>query len=231
MTNAFVPLKRILNIEVIISPVFQQQGAHYVDWPSALLGNIHLLFILISCLITQFTLANFNEKFADLGNLEAYGTLWKLVERADFPGVNKKFIHFETAEIGENNIFYLTKTLELSDKRADAAIWEINVVENTNNHILESTLLGTFKPKDNTLKTLAIQCKLVYMDNANEIDNAHDSIYLASMITDNGIKGITVLNLKETNPNYRYAISWDIISETTGSTLSSDGLPVEDEFA
>ena len=60
MTNAFVPLKRILNIEVIISPVFQQQGAHYVDWPSALFGNIHLLFILISCLITQF---NYSSKF------------------------------------------------------------------------------------------------------------------------------------------------------------------------
>ncbi len=157
--------------------------------------------------------------------------MWKLVERADFPGVNKKFIHFETAEIGENHVYYLTKTLELSEKKADAAIWEINVVENTSNHVLESNLLGTFKPKDNTLKTLTIQCKLVFMENATDIDNDHDSIYLASMITDNGVKGITVLNLKETNPNYRYAISWDIISETTGSTLSSDGLPVDDEFA
>lgn len=157
--------------------------------------------------------------------------MWKLVERADFPGVNKKFIHFETAEIGESHTFYLTKTLELSEKRADAAIWEINVVENTSNHVLESNLLGTFKPKDNTLKTLAIQCKLVFMENATDVDNDHDSVYLASMITDNGVKGITILNLKETNPSYRYAISWDIISETTGSTLSSDGLPVDDDFA
>ena len=47
MTNAFVPLKRILNIEVIISPVFQQQGAHYVDWPSALLGTIHLFLLVV----------------------------------------------------------------------------------------------------------------------------------------------------------------------------------------
>lgn len=128
-----LPLKRLLEVDVIISPVSPTSSsssssssqsssnpsssnptketlpwASWAHWPRALVSI-------------------FTEKTTDIGVMESHGSLWKLVEKDDLAGGVIK-VALQTSEIGESG-YYLAQNLSLVTNFDKAAMWEVVILD------------------------------------------------------------------------------------------------------
>jgi hypothetical protein len=93
-------LNRILNTEAIIMPVGNDVSANQKLWPEALIGG------------------RYGER-ARMGNIDAYGSLWKIIPRKESNNSSSGGIRvlIQAAEIGEEELYLNTHMFLVSNKR------------------------------------------------------------------------------------------------------------------
>lgn len=208
--HSFAELKQFLNVDVILSPSFQltvdgdinhhhHPDLKVISWPQALI-------------------ANYGGSYADISNFESYGSVWKLQERIDFVGTNKKHIILQSCEIGEA-VMYMTKKLNTTAKKENAAVWEVVVVDD------DKRSKGVDDNNYNLLFTSDSSCNNNKFDRSITVrfvlcnDTGSSTInpsYLAASVTNQGLRGVslqTQVSVTENAHNCKMSIDWTVVIE------------------
>jgi hypothetical protein len=175
-TNTRKNIKSILNTSVLICPSYlntpglnksssSSSSKEWVSWPHALV-------------------AFFTEKCADIGNMESFGSLWRLIELDDSNNKSKKTrVLIQSHEIGEIKK-YISKNLELTELKSNAAIWEISIIERSDSHF-------------NNNNGITVDFKLI--GSTISLTTENNGMYLVSGTSDFSQKGVAVLSKNQIN--------------------------------
>lgn len=185
-------LKSILNTSVLICPSYLNSPGlkkstsstttsssltkEWISWPHALV-------------------AFFTEKCADIGSMESFGSLWRLIELDSDSNNNSKKtrVLIQSSEIGEIKK-YISKNLELTELKSNAAIWEISMKEREDLKFKNNCITLEFKLIGSTISITTEE---------------NNDIYLVSGTSEFSQKGVAVLSknqINESGKNFIYII-------------------------
>ena len=204
-------LKRFLEVDVLISPSYIQskkavllgRESRTQGWPQGLIANLKSMT-------------------ADISSIESLGSVWRISERADFPGVKKKYVTLQSVEIGVGSS-YLTKALTLSARQEEAAVWEVNATDST---ITLDTVASDPNPNpffdllDKQKNCMSLQFKLIEDVSSDAHNSSSAARYLVAVssnpLSTYALGLVTLETLKAqvaVHSAYSYAVGWDVIPE------------------
>lgn len=187
-------------------------------------------------------IALYSEKFADLGNIESYGSLWRIKKFENHSKISHAVV-LQASEIGEVPMF-LSNTLDLVDSIESAAKWIIRLVtpeeRNVSQSASEAAMFTEFSLSAINAG-LFVSFQLIDLDAEGEEDAASGSgSYLVGAVSDDGdLQGIAVLSAAHLTASREgpecvdWLACWEVVAEESCSAIGALGgaefLEEEDE--
>lgn len=200
-------LKRFLEVDVLISPSYVPstraalltRESRTLGWPQGLIANIKSMT-------------------ADISSIESFGSIWRISERADFPGAKKKYVTLQSVEIGVAS-YFLTRALTLSTKQEEAAVWEVNATDST--IVVEASPLSAASFSDVIDKQknyMSLQFRLIEdISNDTQSSAARFLVAVSSNSLSTYALGLVTLDKLKAHvaadSAYSYAVGWDVLPE------------------